>query len=243
MTVGELFRNLSFGELSNLAVGDSGTGLIPDDKHPQMIGYLNDALLRLYSRFTLSEKSVVITMLEDRINYPLKKIYAQSNTDSPVALADRFILDELSGEFFDEDVIKVLEVHTEAGDKMSINDKDVSDSLFLPSPDTLQIPVPEAGQALGVLYQARHPKLRDMPLDDDDDILTQEIVIPFFLEEALKAFIGYKVYSHINGQENSVKSQEFFATFGMLCDDVDERDLANQTSSTSHDKLHDRGFV
>jgi hypothetical protein len=41
MKIVDLFRQLSFGELSNLALGNSGSGTIVDEKQPQLVQYVN----------------------------------------------------------------------------------------------------------------------------------------------------------------------------------------------------------
>jgi hypothetical protein len=138
-------------------------------------------------------------------------------------------------------VLRVVDYFS--GRKLPLNDQEHPCSLFTPKPDEIQVPDPQAGWdqgiPLGVVYQARHPVL----LDQGDDLLEQEIDIPFFLEPALQAFIGYKTFSHMNGQENLLKSQEYFQVYENICSKIEDKDLANQTIHTSHSKLEQRGFV
>ena len=51
MTLRELLKELSLGELSNLAAGIEGYGEIRGDKIPNVVSMINEALLRLYSKF------------------------------------------------------------------------------------------------------------------------------------------------------------------------------------------------
>ena len=90
-----------------------------------------------------------------------------------------------------------------------------------------------------VTYQARHKPL----VDYGDDLLHQEVVIPFFLIGALQSYVAYKVYSHMNGQEHLVKSQEHFAAYEAACTTVENNDLVNDSFTTTHAKLEQRGFV
>lgn len=235
MKVSDLFEQLSYGELSNLAISNSGSGEIEEVQQPKVILYTNEALLRLYSRFILKENDLIIETREHITNYPLKKKYAESSqSDVPWP----FIKDLLNDPF-EEDVIKVLEVWDRKNGRVPLNDKDDPRSAFTPQPDIVQIAQPEERGIVSVLYQARHPLL----LVRGDDIKEQEIEIPFFLEGALQSFVAHKVFSHMNGQENMLKSQEHFQAYEMICIDVETRDLANNTFHTSHRKLEQRGFI
>lgn len=239
MTVAELFKKLSYGELANLAMSTEAgpEEYIAAAKHPQIILHANEGLLRLYSRFLLGEKSVFIETLENVTSYRLEKRFAESNTASTET--HKFIKDILQEDPFESDVLKILEVYDEYGCKKPLNDMENSYSLFTPQPYILQVPAPIQGEAMSVSYQARHLEL----VDSGDGYLDQQISLPFFLEGALTAFIGYKVYSHMNGQENMAKSQEFMVTFDQICTDAEDRDLVNQTFHTTHCKLESRGFV
>lgn len=240
MKISELFRRLSYGELSNLSLAGEGSGFINPDNHPQMIQYTNEALLRLYSRFTLLNKDVLLEQVGHITNYHLIPRYAESSRSD----ARYPYIKDLPGEPFTGDVIRILEVFNQLG-RLPLNDMNHALSVFTPTPDTLQVPNPVEGAPLSVMYQARHPVLNDIkePTEADSVLTDQEITLPFFLEGALTNFIAYKVYSHMNGADNMVKSQEYNATYETICLDVETRDLVNQTIATSHHKLEQRGFV
>lgn len=242
MKVEELFRRLSYGELSNLAVGTEGSGAIEEAKYPQIILYANEGLKRLFTRFMLREKDVMIEMVSHITNYHLRKKFAETTgSDTPWPY-----IKDLPDEPFEEDVVKILGVYDSMGRKLPLNDMEDKTSLFTPQPDILQVPDPKAGQALGIAYQAYHRPLfhgAEGGTVDQETVLEQEIEIPQFLEGALQSYVAYKVYSHINGQENQMKSQEFLGTFTEICIEIEDRDLVNSTYHTSHSKLEQRGFV
>ena len=238
MKISELFRQLSFEELSNLSVGTDGTGSIEEQKYPQIAGYINEGLLRIYSKFSLLEKDVIIEQVAHITNYHLRPQFAESSNSD-----ERYpYIKDLPDEPFADDVIRILEVHDSRGHEYVLNDKDDPRSLFTPQPFVLQVPAPQAGVALGVSYQARHPKI-GVDIRDNDAMLDEEIDLPFTLEGALKSFIAYKVYSHMNGQENLLKSQEHNANFEGICAEIENRDLVRASFVTSHSKLQKRGFV
>jgi hypothetical protein len=235
MKIAELFRRLSFGELSNLALSFDGTGDIVDGKQEMLVNHTNEALLRLFSRFILLEKDVIIEMSGNRTSYPLLARYAELNVSSPETPEHRFIKDGLHTPFTD-DVIKILSVYDYVGAKFPLNDVEHPFSMFTPSPNTLQVPVPHNKVALSVTYQARHP------LIDPAASLDQEIDIPFTMEGALQSYIAHLVYSHMNGQENLVKSQECEAKYEKICLDIEDKDLGNQTFQTSNVRFEKRGW-
>ena len=242
MKVEELFRQLSYGELSNLSVGTDGSGAIQEDKYPQIIQHTNAALRRLFTRFPLREKDVMIEQVAHITNYHLRIRFAESYG----ADVSYPYIKDLPEEPFVEDVVRILRVHDSTGRPLMLNDVGNPQSLFTPQPDVLQVPNPHAGVALGVVYQAYHAPLvdgQDGTSTTPEEVLNQEVEIPAFLEEALVAFIGYKVYSNMNGQENLVKSQELMATYEAACAEIEAMDLVNSTFHTSHSKLEQRGFI
>lgn len=232
MKLEELLSRLSYAELSNLSIGNEGRGSIRKEDIPKLVAHVNDGLVRIYSRFVLCTKQLLIEQVCHITNYHLIPKYAES-TEGDVPWP---YIKDLPDEPFKGDVIRILEVHDSMGREYVLNDKDDPNSLFTPAPQLLQVPNPKAGQSLAVLYQARHDYL-------ENDALDQEIYIPFVLEGALQAFVAYKVFSHMNGQDNQVKSQEHLNTYDGICTDVEERDLVNTTFATSHHKLQERGFV
>lgn len=235
MEIVALFRRLAYGELSNLSI-NKGNGELSEEKHPQIIQYANEGLLRLFSRFVLKERNLILVQSSHVLNYHLKREFAESsNSDS---VRHRYIKD-CAEQPFKEDVIRILAVYDEEGCQLPLNDKEDCRSLFTPQPDVLQVNNPEDDKQLALIYQARHRILNDRT----EKIMEQEVDLPFFLESALQNYIAYKVYSHMNGPENIMKGQEYLAAYEAICVDVEQRDLVNQSYHTSHNKLEQRGFV
>ena len=251
MKLSELFKRLSYGELSNLAVSGEGSGVITPGKVPQLVRYTNEALLRLYSRFLLSEKSLVLEQVAHITSYELRAKYAESQLDPEFGPGEGgnvdfpFIKDAL-GDPFLGDVIKILEVHDCFGRTLYLNDASQTNSVFTPYPDVLQVPRPIAGAGLSILYQARHPVIVDdvtLLGEGVSVVLDQEVEIPFALEGALQSLIAALVFSHMNGQENIAKSQEFLGWADATCLEVEQKDLVSQSNASGHHKFDQRGFV
>lgn len=231
MKIKDLLTELSYGELSNLSIGNSGDGTVETKNVPKLIVHINDALLHIYSHFVLNTKTLILEQIAGVTNYHLIKKFAESYDEVP----EPYIKDT-PGEPFLDDVIKVLSVFNEHVREVALNDKGNALSLFTPAPQLLQVPSPRRGMPLYVVYQARHKVLN---LTD----IEQEIIVPFVLEPALRAFVAHKVFSNMSGQEHLMKSQELGAAYASLIQEADDKDLTNNTTSTTHDKLRERGFI
>jgi len=242
MKISELFRQLSFGELSNLAISESGSGEIVEAKWPQLIHYTNDALTVLYTRFLLREKEVIISQMAEIIQYHLLSKHSET-----VGTDDYLYIKDTPEEPFLDDVVRIFEVwgSNERGlVQFPLNDEGNSASLFTPSPLILQVPRPADGIPLSILYQAYHPRLADIPAEGETAIdLDQIIDIPHYLNNALQKWVASEVFSHMNGQENLIKGQEYKADYEAACLEVEQRDLASQSWRPTHTKLDQRGFV
>jgi hypothetical protein len=228
MLVRQLFKELSLGELSNLSLSAEGTGVIVKEKQEKILLYAQDALTKLYGRFLLSEKSIVVQTRADVTVYPLELRYAVSqNTPDLTA----HIIDTEADPFLG-DLIKVLSVVDSEGNYVALNDGEALLSVFTPSPSLLR--VPEPGPAYILSYQANHAEL----VDD-----ASEIILPGVLEPALKSFIAGKVYGHMNGQDNAVLAQNHMAEFEGVCLDVTDRDLVNSSTAQTSSRFQRNGWV
>lgn len=246
MLVSDVFRRLSFGPFANIALGMDGAGDIAPNAQGKIIENINAALLRLYSRFVLSEKEIIIRMIEGITSYYLRREFSEFHCpdedreaedldpDQIHVFRPRYIMDLLNP--FQEDVIKILQVRDSLGQDLPLNDLENPWSVFTPAPDMLQIPTVITCQAMGVVYQARHPKL-------ELGVLTGKITLPDTLHEALDHYVAYKVYSSMNGQDNSAKGQEYLAMYEAICTEVESRDLVNASVSTTNSIFAQRGFV
>jgi hypothetical protein len=229
MLVSELFSRLSYGELSNLSMSNEGAGTIVDAKQPKVIGYLNEALLRLHGRFMLKMNDVLITPLADETFYKLDSTFSVLGAEEFPYIVDTLVKP------FTNDVIRVLEVYDVNGVRIPLNDVENLYSVFTPQPTVLQIPYPIEDAPISVLYQAWHPAVTNSP--------TTVIDIPLTLEKALTAYIAHLVFSHMNGQENAMKAKEHLNTYESVCVEVEAKDLVSTSSSSTNTKFDQRGFV
>lgn len=236
LVLSDLFRMLSYGELQNLSLAGEGNGTIAAAAQPRIVLYANDALMRLYTRFVLKEKDVLVEMHEHIMNYHLLPRFAVNY--KPTGDEDneliRYLLD-LPREPFIGDVVRILTVYSDQGVLLPLNDDGHGLSVFTPQANILQVPKPSLYRALSVGYQARHTKLTGD--------LDQEIEIPDTLLSALTSYIAYKTFSQMNSQDSSNKAQEFMALYESLCVEALDRDSVNSSYSTTSHRFNSRGWI
>lgn len=233
MTLIDCLQQLSWGELSNLSWGNDGKGSIRSDKVPVIVNFINEALLRLYSKFALRKAVLFVELTENRTQYHLSSKHAYTNTNST---EEKFIRDTEENPYKD-DLIKIMEVWSNTHCKLPLNNHSEYWSVFTPSFDMLQIPHPICGVVLSVVYQARHPVL------DFYSCPEKEINIPISLESALKAYVAYLVYSGMNTQEAVANSQKYLAQYDAIIRDTIEQDIVSSSYSQTNIKFNERGWV
>lgn len=233
MKLNELFERLSYGELSNLSLSIDGGGTIEERHHAKVTHFINEGLLKLYSKFVLSQKQLLIEMVQGITNYHLDPKYAETQWDSG-EVPYPYIKD-LGREKFIGDVIRVNEVYGENG-KLPLNDLFQSHSVFTPTYKVLQVPHVVDYGTLNVIYQAKHPILTP-------DNLEADIELPDVLESALMAYVGYRVYTLMNTADASAKAQEHLSNFYRICDEVVANDLVGTSVSTVNDKFTNGGWL
>ena len=233
MELTELYSQLSFGELSNLSLSNNGDGTIVEEKKPQIVGFANEALLRLYTRFVLKQNDLILEMRPNVTFYHLLARYAEQSWDSASEIPYPYIRD-LSREKFTEDVLRILSIYDNNGNERPLDDRERYDSLFVPQPNTIQNPSPKIGEYLNVLYQAKHPRLIV------DEVTTIEL--PDVLNEALKAYIAFKVTGAMNTNEMQAVAQGHYAMYEGICQEVVDRDILGSTQTSTNVKFRKRGW-
>lgn len=234
MQVSDLFRSLSFGELSNLSMANEGNGTIKEESKPKLLLYANEALLRLYSRFVIRERDVLIRMYKHITNYHLLPRFAVVAGAAMNVETIRYIRD-LPKEPFEQEALMILAVYDSNGSRLPLNDENQPLSVFTPQTNVLQVPVPEDGKYLSVSYQCAHSVLT---IDPD-----AYIYVPEVLKGAFTAYIAYKVFSHMNTQESTAKAQEHMAVYDGICTELEAKNTLSTSVSNTFSLFEARGFV
>lgn len=229
MTLQELLKDLTYGELARLKLG----GLIPGgdfeaevdpSRYEQLLTHINMGLKEIYKRFFLLSREIYVEEQEEIAVYTLSRKYAQSNTASTIPIEDRYIADSVDQPFLD-DVLKIEEVYDEGGNKLPLNDITEELSIFTPSYRSIQIPYPKAGNTMAVQYRACHPKVEyDAALEPED----VELAVPNSLHEALLFYVASRAWKAKGGETGMAESIAYFQQFQNSCDLVEKEGLEVQ---------------
>jgi hypothetical protein len=235
MILSELLSRLAKSELSNLSLVDEDTQDIRPASRAKVIGYVNEALLRLHSRFVLREDDVLVQMFEQITTYELKAQFAQSYAGD-IDVPYRYIIDGTGPEKFKDDVIRVTGAFDSYGEELELNNQMAPTSLFTPRPKVLQVPVPMPGQVLSVVYQAKHPLLSATDLDE-------EVEIPEVLVGGLTAYVGYMAFNFLGGAENMGRATGFMQVYDKICMEMEEKDGMGTTTRSHSDAFEMKGWI
>lgn len=228
----EFTNRLALGELSNLSVTDENDkSEIRVSDRASIMFHLNRGLVNLFTRFMLLEKDVLIRVSAGTTNYFLRKEFAVSNQeDVPI----KYIIDTVASPF-KEDVIKITEVFNSVGVALPVDQEDEPYSLYLPEYDCLQIPNIYDGEFYSVVYQAKHPNITGIDSG-------QEIHVPLIFEEALQYYVAAKIFTNMNGQDNTAKGSEYMTQYLSICQEAELKDSARTAAVGLDRKLDIRGF-
>lgn len=128
MLVSDLFKKLSFGELSNMSIGMDGSGDIAEESKEKVLSYINDSLLILFTRYILKKKSSVISLVQGIYEYPI----------------------------LDDELLRILVITNNKGTEYNITD-DTPYGFSANPANVLYVDcIPEKATDLTITYQARH---------------------------------------------------------------------------------------
>lgn len=236
MNLQNFCKKLANGRLSNtfLMEESEGTNTIKVVHRRKVIDAINEGLLRLYTRFVLNEKDVVIALRDHITTYRLNSLYSETLYPQP-GVEVPYILD-IPGEVFINDVLKILTVYDFEGNELPLNDVNNPNSVFSPRFDTVQIPEPKTGLLINVVYQAKHIELSvDSPLE--------EIILPDTLYGALEAYVAHLLFSDVNTDDAKIKSDKQLIKYEQICSEVLQTDIVSSTVVNTNFKFNARGWI
>lgn len=212
MKLSQFLQQLPFSEFSNLATGLSGAGEISEQKIPAVVSSINDALLRIYSKFLQDHKTVIIKKLPGQTKYEILSEFSESE-----GAADPYVMD--ATEPFTDDIIKIVSTHYTPKAAENISDEEMKwrrQPVGIKVPRTVVIsPLVPDGELVYVNYRASHPIV---VYEDDTDI-----DCPPSAYEALKAYVAYKEYAAMNTETSVAKGQEYLGLFNTICNELVDR--------------------
>lgn len=188
MTLLEILKDLTYGELKGLAVGNldpEDNESQPDPKvYSQIISHLNRGLTKIFTRFFISSQELYIDQFEGIEEYILDYKYAQSNTASTEPY--KWIADTAEKPF-QSDVLKIEQVFDEEGHELFLNDPTEELSIYSPTARSIQVPYANEFNSIAVQYRASHPRI---VWDYTTDAALVSVEVPEALYMALLYFIA-----------------------------------------------------
>lgn len=234
MRVRDIIDELNLGEMNSANLGHNDTEGVTPFNHAKVISYINAALTVIYSRQLLSEREVLIELVEGKSTYYLNSKYAQSNIESVEPI--KYLVD--AADPFDDRILKILSVYNENGLRFPLDDRADETSLFRPDMLTLQIPYPVTGTMISVLYQSAHKKLDTTGAG----ILDQVINLPVSYSQAIINYVMYKHKASFDTVEMQQASLVAMKTFDVSLEALSTLGLSPEDNVTST-KFGDRGWV
>lgn len=254
MNLTELLQKLSYGPLSELAIAGEGMGEVPIENIPKLIIPINDALTKLYARFTLAKETVILETVDGIYAYRLAARFAQlSGSDEP----NKYLKDTVGHPFLD-DVLQITDVlgnqaalptdpnyitqpRLDENDYVALplNDRNDRLSWHTTRYDTLSMDYPKTGDRYFIQYRAKHVPIPVVPADTD----AIEILIPSTLEAALLAYVAKAIYGNMSMESALGKSRMHLAIYEEECAALEAKDAFSQFAESSNLKPQLRGWV
>lgn len=238
LTLAEALRNLSYGELSNLAMAEAGAGTIREADIPRVVRALNDTMHLITNRFSVSEGVLIVVPDKDKAVYPLVEEFTYSkHVSDPIAYPEWFIQDSPDNPY-DAEIEQVLAVKTDSGEWLPVNNLSDPESVMIAGENTLVLPEGLEVKYLLVVYRAKPDEL-EYDLDDYD----QAIRLPSVFYPALYAGAAARLFSSMAGQEHMAKGAELDAKFENILNNIALNNPPEVFTTSGVHKFTQRGFV
>ena len=173
------------------------------DDNFAIVSYINLALQALYNRFTLKTSEQLIPLYDNVVEYALAS-----------------------------DIMTIEAIYDENGDEFALDDVNSMFSIQQVDFETIQVPNPNTGATLSVIYKSSPATL----LYIDETSLDQKVPIPPQLTECLLHYIGYRAHGSMDGNikaENNTHYMRFVAS----CDRVEQLGLVRKAVIPAHVSL------
>lgn len=234
MKLQEIFDQLAYGELSQVALGGEGT--ISEKDYPKLISHINLGLLELHKRFDLRREEVHIQQYEHIQTYVLDTKYAQTNTDSTEPV--KYIMDS-TFEPYEGNALKIERVFNEEGYEFILNDDSDYTSLHTPGHLSILVPLPEPTASLLVEYRASLPKIPLTGINPSE----YEVDLPITYLEPLIYYVAGRVFAPLTDMSIGANDgATYMARFEQSCLKITEMALVNK-SNNLNDKFRRNDWV
>lgn len=248
MKLQEIFNTLSAGEFSQLSFGDGPGVLTSDVVQDKVLTFINRGLTDLFSRFNLRQATLTLLLQPDQTSYLLTGKHAVNGRG---AVDPKYILDSVLEPFNEDGLVQILQVKTESGFELGLNDLSRPNSCMLSAQNRLEVPLSIVNKSMSlpacmitntltVQYQATHPWIKsDVGAYDPDRL---EISLPRTHLTALCYYVGSLASNPVGlGQEFNA-GNTYAAKYEAECLRLKNDGMEVQQRG-DEDKFCSRGFV
>lgn len=217
MLLSELLNTLTYGELRNTALTDSGKG-IGTDKYKELSVHLDNALRAIYSRYNMREEEILVRLSADQTTYPL--ILTNAVTSATPA-TNLFIEDDPAYPFYPH-ILKIEQIFMEDGYEVTLNSQRESRlKIYTPRYNILSIKDPVDDALLSVMYRAGHVPLALNSASDPNAI---EIELPDYFVPALEYHVA-SAYVKPMMKDNMIVGRNYYQDFLNECNRIETEGL------------------
>lgn len=236
MKLQDIFDQLTYGELSQVSVGgnEENYGIHPEN-YERIVPHVNMGLSDLHKRFPLKTASAVIQQHKEISTYFLDLKYAVSNTTSTEPV--KYLIDTASKPF-EENIIRIEEIVDEAGCSISMNDPNDSNSIMMPSYNSLVIPFPSDDVAVNVKYRANHKKIMGAYLSPS----TEEVELPLAYLQPLCMFIAGRIMAGRPSLDGVNEGASMIARYEQECFRLNQLNILHK-SNPANERIMTGGWV
>lgn len=236
MILKEIIEHLELGEIKQTGLSDFDLHQVQPTNYRELVQHINLGMMQLYTKFPVLEKELILHTHDLRKLYPLKSEHAYTSNNS-----SWWILDSEMNPF-EDDVLRIESMWNSEGKELPINDEFDELSVFLPTPDAIQIPWAAGFEIFSVIYRAK-PKKITLPLDNADLDLNQEVILPDYLLEPLLSYVEYRVRRSQNGESSAQLAMLAKQNYEMLCGEITQRNLLHSSDVSTCIKPKLNGWI
>jgi len=252
MKLEDIYFQLAYGELRNIALGNGLLGAvtegegIPAANYAKLLPFVQLGLTELHKRFPLKENTITVTLQPSQVIYPLTIAYAVSNT---ATTGTKHITDTTLAPFRDDlmQIERVYGTYEGKSYEIPLNEIDNPESirttaynvLLLPD-DTETAPWLLETTTLRVVYRADHPAINKYMANAAPGVT--EIFLPPSHLEPLLYYIASRQHNPIGISNEFHEGNNYFAKFEASCALLESTGLTAR-GNDGNSKLDRRGFV
>lgn len=203
MLISEIISDLKYGEFRHFNLGNSAEEGVYPIHYPLIMNLVNQGVRDIYTKVKLSHKELYIQPIVNKTTYRLHPKHALTNTSSTEV---KFIVDSPDNQF-KGNLLRIVSAFTECGKEIPLNDHNDCRSLHLVGLDIIQVPDPQADNAITIIYQS------GVDLLDLEGDLTQEVDLPDVYKQALIMFVVAKAHLSRAHLDSEIKHSDYMARY------------------------------